>query len=47
MIELLLPKDNNTILASRCQLYLPSMEQLQKQIEKIEEMEKTKKIDKK
>jgi hypothetical protein len=32
MVELVLPKDNNTILASKYQLYLPTKEQMLKQI---------------
>ncbi len=35
MVELLLPKNNNTILASKYQIYLPSKEQILKQIEEI------------
>lgn len=36
VVELVLPEDNNTILASKYQLYLPSKEQIIKQIEEVE-----------
>jgi len=35
MVELVLPKGNNSILASKYQLYLPSKEEILKQVEKL------------
>ncbi len=35
MVELLLPKDNNTILTSKYQLYLPSKEQILREIDEV------------
>ncbi len=35
MVELLLPKDNNSILTSKYQIYLPSKEQIVQQIEEV------------
>ncbi len=35
MVELLLPENNNTILTSKYQIYLPSKEQILKQIEEV------------
>ncbi len=38
MVELVLPKNNNSILASKYQIYLPSKEQILKEIEEIKEI---------
>ncbi len=40
MVELLLPKDNNTILASKYQIYLPTKEQMLKQLDAVLKIKK-------
>ncbi len=39
MVEFVLPKDNNSILASKYQIYLPSKEQILKEIEEVKVIE--------